>query len=102
MPDTSPRGDLVEGQKEDWDFGEGAAYYLNATTIKWKKYWNMDSYITEELPRVVDQLFSVDNSRKGIFGHSVGGHGAMALFFRNPGMYKSISAFNPVCNPSNC
>lgn len=62
----------------------------------------MDDYITDELPRVVDTLFTVDNSRKGIFGHSMGGHGAMALHLRNPGMYKSVSAFSPVCNPSNC
>jgi S-formylglutathione hydrolase len=60
----------------------------------------MDDYVIEELPRVVDTLFTVDNSRKSIFGHSMGGHGALSLYLRNPGMFKSVSAFDPVCNPT--
>jgi len=73
---------------------------LNATSLKWKKHWNMDAYITQELPRVVDQLFYVDNSRRGVIGHSMGGHGALTLHFRNPGMFQSVSAFAPMCNLS--
>jgi S-formylglutathione hydrolase len=102
IPDTSARGVVVEGQNDHWDFGDSAGYYLNATEDKWKANWNMADYVTKELPQVVDQLFKVDNSRRGVSGHSTGGHGAMVNHFRNPGMFKSVSAFAPMCNPSNC
>ena len=101
-PDTSPRGCGIEGEDADWDFGTGAGFYVDATQEKWKTHYNMYSYVTTELPELVQGNFPVDPKRKGICGHSMGGHGALICFLKNPTQYKSVSAFSPICNPSNC
>ncbi|KAG6542838.1 hypothetical protein Mapa_015742 [Marchantia paleacea] len=98
--DTSPRGLNVEGEADSWDFGVGAGFYLNATQGKWKN-WQMYDYVTKELPELLKANFSeLDTSRASISGHSMGGHGALTLYLKNPGAYKSASAFAPVANPS--
>ncbi|BBN09912.1 S-formylglutathione hydrolase [Marchantia polymorpha subsp. ruderalis] len=98
--DTSPRGLNVEGESDSWDFGVGAGFYLNATQGKWKN-WQMYDYVTKELPELLKANFSeLDTSRASIFGHSMGGHGALTLYLKNPGAYKSASAFAPISNPS--
>jgi len=102
FPDTSARGVEIEGQDTTYDFGSGAGFYLNATTEKWKEHYNMYDYITKELPTFIDQLFTLDMTKQGIFGHSMGGHGALSIFLKNPGMYKSVSAFAPIVNPTKC
>eukprot|EP00298_Acanthocystis_sp_HF-20_P024873 c3604_g1_i1.p1 GENE.c3604_g1_i1~~c3604_g1_i1.p1 ORF type:complete len:305 (+),score=120.27 c3604_g1_i1:20-934(+) len=108
VPDTSPRGAKVEGEDDSYDFGTGAGFYVDATEPKWKKHYNMYSYITQELPNVVTETLAnsdlnanVDHARCGIFGHSMGGHGALVAGLRNPSFYKSISAFAPIVNPIN-
>jgi S-formylglutathione hydrolase len=99
-PDTSPRGLNVEGQADNWDFGVGAGFYVNATQEKWKN-WQMYDYITKELPALLKSHFKqLDTSRSSIAGHSMGGHGALIIVLKNPGTYKSVSAFAPVANPS--
>ena len=102
FPDTSARGLDIEGQDDAYDFGTGAGFYVNAKTPKWSKHYNMYDYITKELPEVINLLFTVDSSRTAISGHSMGGHGALSLHLKNPGKYKSVSAFSPICNPINC
>jgi S-formylglutathione hydrolase len=101
-PDTSPRGANVAGEAESWDFGVGAGFYLDATQTPWAKNWQMESYITQELLPLVTQNFAVDAQRIGIFGHSMGGHGALTLALRHPGLFKSVSAFAPICAPTQC
>eukprot|EP00005_Dracoamoeba_jomungandri_P004632 CAMPEP_0174259010 /NCGR_PEP_ID=MMETSP0439-20130205/7895_1 /TAXON_ID=0 /ORGANISM="Stereomyxa ramosa, Strain Chinc5" /LENGTH=282 /DNA_ID=CAMNT_0015342723 /DNA_START=47 /DNA_END=895 /DNA_ORIENTATION=+ len=101
-PDTSPRGVEIEGQDDSWDFGSGAGFYVNATQEKWREHYNMYDYVTKELPTIVNENFSVDPQRISIFGHSMGGHGALTLALKNPGVYKSCSAFAPISNPINC
>ena len=101
-PDTSPRGANVAGEAESWDFGVGAGFYLDATQTPWAKNWRMESYITQELLPLVTQNFAVDAQRIGIFGHSMGGHGALTLALRHPGLFKSVSAFAPICAPMKC
>ncbi len=101
-PDTSPRGCNIEGEDDSWDFGTGAGFYVNATQEKWKTNYNMYSYVTMELPALVNSNFPVLSDRRSIFGHSMGGHGALVCALKNPGMYRSVSAFAPICNPSNC
>ncbi len=102
MPDTSPRGAGVEGEADSYDFGTGAGFYVDATESKWAAY-QMYTYVTRELPAVVERLFAAQLSpRKGVFGHSMGGHGALTLFLKNPGMYASVSAFAPICHPTAC
>ncbi len=101
-PDTSPRGCGIEGEDDSYDFGSGAGFYVDATESKWKANYNMYSYVTQELPKLIQTNFPVDASRKSITGHSMGGHGALVCFFKNPGMYASVSAFAPICNPTNC
>lgn len=103
-PDTSPRGCGIEGEEEDWDFGVGAGFYLDATQPKWSKNYNMYSYITKELPIIIQSTFAntIDSDRCSIMGHSMGGHGALVCALRNPGMYKSVSAFAPIVNPIKC
>jgi S-formylglutathione hydrolase len=101
-PDTSARGVDIAGQDDSWDFGTGAGFYVNATTEAYSKHYNMETYVTEELPDAVSQLFRVDTARAGITGHSMGGHGALSLHFKHPGMYKSVSAFAPISNPTQC
>lgn len=103
MPDTSPRGAGIEGEDDSYDFGTGAGFYVDATEPDWEQNFNMYSYITQELPAVVLEeapMLSADN--KGIFGHSMGGHGALICALKNPGLYKSVSAFAPICNPMEC
>ncbi|KAE9379121.1 esterase [Stipitochalara longipes BDJ] len=102
-PDTSPRGLKIQGEDDSWDFGTGASFYIDATTSPWSKNYKMESYITSELPKALFASFpELDSSRVSITGHSMGGHGALTLFLKNPGMYKSVSAFAPISNPSQC
>lgn len=99
-PDTSPRGHNVPGESDSWDFGVGAGFYLNATQDKWK-HWRMYDYVTAELPSLLQQHFAnLDTANASIMGHSMGGHGALILAAKNPGKYKSVSAFSPICHPS--
>lgn len=100
--DTSPRGLNVEGESDSWDLGVGAGFYLNATQEKWRN-WQMYDYVTKEVPEILAANFpQLDTSRASIFGHSMGGHGALTIFLKNPDKYKSVSAFAPICNPINC
>ncbi|PNW84789.1 hypothetical protein CHLRE_03g158800v5 [Chlamydomonas reinhardtii] len=102
-PDTSPRGLGVEGESESWDFGVGAGFYVNATQPKWKN-WRMYEYVTEELPallRAAPLGSSLDLDRASVFGHSMGGHGALVVGLRNPTRFRTISAFSPISNPIN-
>ncbi len=101
-PDTSPRGAEIAGEADDWDFGVGAGFYLNATQAPWDANWQMETYITQELHALVEHHLPVDMDRVGIFGHSMGGHGALTLALRNPGLYRSVSAFAPIAAPSQC
>ncbi|XP_061431274.1 S-formylglutathione hydrolase [Lethenteron reissneri] len=101
-PDTSPRGCNVEGEDESWDFGSGAGFYVDATRDPWSQHYRMYSYVTRELPKLVKESFSADAEKQSIFGHSMGGHGALVCALRNPGMYRSVSAFAPICNPVEC
>jgi len=101
-PDTSPRGAGIEGEDDDYDFGTGAGFYVDATQSPWATYYRMYSYITAELPVVIGENFSIDKSRSGIFGHSMGGHGALTIALKNPNTYKSVSAFAPIVAPTQC
>jgi S-formylglutathione hydrolase len=98
-PDTSPRGDNVP-DAEEYDFGKGAGFYVDATEDPWSKHYRMWSYVTEELPALVVGEFPVDGYRQGITGHSMGGHGALTVALRNPELFRSISAFSPIVAPS--
>lgn len=101
-PDTSPRGPEVPDDAEGaWDFGLGAGFYLNATQQPWARHYQMHDYVVHELPALVEAHFPV-SQRRGISGHSMGGHGALVCALRNPGRYQSVSAFAPISNPSNC
>ncbi|HAT31633.1 MAG TPA: S-formylglutathione hydrolase [Janthinobacterium sp.] len=100
-PDTSPRGANVAGETEAWDFGVGAGFYVDATEAPWSRHYRMYSYILE-LRELVLQEFPVDAERIGIFGHSMGGHGALVLALRNPGLFRSVSAFAPIAAPTLC
>lgn len=102
-PDTSPRGDGVPDDPEgSWDFGLGAGFYVNATQAPWNDHYRMYDYIVEELPKVVGDLLPIDADRSSITGHSMGGHGALTIGLRNPSRFQSISAFSPICAPSEC
>lgn len=98
-PDTSPRGNDVADELTNWKMGKGAGMYLNATEKPWAEHYQMYSYITEELPSLIAEQFRADMSRQGIFGHSMGGHGAMTIALKNPDRFKSCSAFAPIVNP---
>jgi len=98
-PDTSPRGDNV-ADVEDYDFGKGAGFYVDATEQPWAKHFRMWSYVTEELPALVDAEFPVDMDRQGITGHSMGGHGALTVALSFPERFRSVSAFAPIVAPS--
>jgi S-formylglutathione hydrolase len=102
VPDTSPRGLNIAGEAESYDFGLGAGFYVDATEEPWAHGYRMYSYVTKELPKAVSASFPVDPSRAGIFGHSMGGHGALTIALRNPHAYKSVSAFAPICSPMRC
>lgn len=99
-PDTSPRGDDVPGDPDGgWDFGHGAGFYLNATQEPYARHYRMHDYVVHELPALIEASFPVSGKR-GISGHSMGGHGALVCALRNPGRYQSLSAFAPICNPA--
>uniref|UniRef100_A0A6G1SJ45 S-formylglutathione hydrolase n=1 Tax=Aceria tosichella TaxID=561515 RepID=A0A6G1SJ45_9ACAR len=99
-PDTSPRNCNVPGEEDVWDLGTGAGFYVDATQEPWSKHYRMYSYVTKELRSVVDANFPcVDSTRVGITGHSMGGHGALVCFLRNPDIYKAVTAFAPISNP---
>lgn len=100
-PDTSPRGEQV-AQGDHWDIGQGAGFYINATQAPWAEHFQMESYVAEELYDLVIQQFAVQAERIGIFGHSMGGHGALTLALKHPEKFKSVSAFAPICAPSQC
>ena len=101
-PDTSPRGAGVAGEDDSWDFGTGAGFYIDASKEEWAKNYRMESYVTCELQGIMHKSLNVDLSRQGIFGHSMGGHGALTLGLKYPEIYKSISAFSPICSPTDC
>jgi S-formylglutathione hydrolase len=101
-PDTSPRGAGIGGEEEDYDFGTGAGFYVDATVEPWADNYRMYSYITSELPQLVFDRFPADPARQGITGHSMGGHGALTIGLKNPDVYRSISAFSPICSPTTC
>jgi S-formylglutathione hydrolase len=98
-PDTSPRGDDVP-DVEEYDFGKGAGFYVDATQEPWAKHFRMWAYVAEELPALIARQFPADMERQGISGHSMGGHGALTLVLRNPGRFRSVSAFSPIVAPS--
>lgn len=101
-PDTSPRGTDFPNEHDSYDFGSGAGFYLNATQPPWDKNYRMYEYIVSELPRLIDTSFNVDSDRAAIFGHSMGGHGALTIGLKNPNKFKSISAFSPIVSPKQC
>ncbi len=98
-PDTSPRVELP-GDRDSWDFGIAAGFYLDATQPPWNAHYKMYSYVVDELPQLVAANFQADTTRSGIFGHSMGGHGALTIALKNPDKYKSVSAFAPIVAPS--
>jgi S-formylglutathione hydrolase len=110
-PDTSPRrtglkGELDDfgsaGEADDWDFGAGAGFYLDATAAPWARHFRMESYVVDELRALVVEYFGADPARIGLFGHSMGGHGALTLALRHPGVWRTLSAFSPIAAPSRC
>jgi S-formylglutathione hydrolase len=98
-PDTSPREPRIAGDADHWDFGLSAGFYLDATQAPWSQYYRMESYVTRELPEIVAAELPARAGATGIFGHSMGGHGALTLALRNPLIYKSVSAFSPIAAP---
>ncbi len=100
--DTSPRQTGIAGEADDWEIGSGAGFYLDAHSAPWSKFFKMESYVTKELYQLILEYFPADPSRIGIFGHSMGGHGALILALRNSRLYQSVSAFAPIAAPSHC
>ena len=98
-PDTSPREPRIPGDADNWDFGYSAGFYLDATQSPWSAHYRMDSYVTRELPQLVAAHLPARAGATGIFGHSMGGHGALTLALRNPALYRSVSAFAPIAAP---
>jgi S-formylglutathione hydrolase len=101
-PDTSPRGLDIPGEADSYDFGTGAGFYVDATEAPWSQGYRMYSYVTQELFDLVAATFPVDLARAGIFGHSMGGHGALTIALKNPSRFKSVSAFAPIASPARC
>ena len=101
-PDTSPRGLGIPGEGDSYDFGLGAGFYVDATEAPWSRGYRMYSYVTQELATAIVGTFPVDPTRMGIFGHSMGGHGALTIALKNPRQYKSVSAFAPIASPMRC
>jgi S-formylglutathione hydrolase len=101
-PDTSPRGTDFPGEHDAYDFGSGAGFYVDATAEPWSRNYRMYTYITQELPALIEARLPVDRERRGIFGHSMGGHGALICALKNPKRYRSLSAFAPICAPMRC
>lgn len=102
VPDTSPRTANIPGENESWDLGTGAGFYVDAIIEPWKSYYQMYRYVVEELPALIAENFPIFPDRQGIFGHSMGGHGALVCALRNPQNYKSVSAFAPITAPMQC
>ncbi len=100
--DTSPRQTGIPGETDSWDFGAGAGFYLDATVEPWSRHYRMESYVTQELREIIIEHFTADQNRMGIFGHSMGGHGALTLALRYPELYRSVSAFAPIYAPAQC
>jgi S-formylglutathione hydrolase len=102
-PDTSPRGeDVPDDPDGGWDFGLGAGFYVNALREPWSANYRMYDYVVEELPALLAANLPLDHARTAIFGHSMGGHGALVIALRNPGRFRSVSAFAPICSPMRC
>ncbi|MEQ9368793.1 MAG: S-formylglutathione hydrolase [Coleofasciculus chthonoplastes F3-SA18-01] len=101
-PDTSPRDTGIPGENDDWDFGTGAGFYVDATVEPWSDHYQMYSYVVEELPAIIAQHFPAQIDHQGIFGHSMGGHGALISALRNPEQYTSVSALAPIAAPTKC
>ena len=99
MPDTSPRGLDLPNETESWDFGAGAGFYLDATAAPWAGHYRMAQYVMQELPALIEGNFPVRPDRRGVFGHSMGGHGALVTALREPSRWHSVSAFAPIANP---
>ena len=102
IPDTSPRGDGVPDDPERYDLGQGAGFYVNATQAPWSEHYHMYDYVTRELPALVEAELPLVPGLKSISGHSMGGHGALICALKNPGAYRSVSAFAPICHPTVC
>ncbi|MFD2238225.1 S-formylglutathione hydrolase [Aureimonas populi] len=100
LPDTSPRGDHVPDEPDNWQFGSGAGFYVDATQEPYAENYRMYSYVTEELPAYLAVNFPADTSRMGLCGHSMGGHGALSIALKNPDLYRSASAFAPIVRPT--
>ena len=101
-PDTSPRGAGVDSEDHHWDFGVGAGFYLDATQAPWSGHWRMESYLLKELLPGVVAEFKLNAEQQGLFGHSMGGHGALTLALSHPGVFRSVSALAPICAPTQC
>ena len=101
-PDTSPRNNGIPGEDDDWDFGTGAGFYVDAIQKPWVLHYKMYSYVVEELPALIAANFPIQTDKQGIFGHSMGGHGALICALRNPDKFKSVSAFAPIVAPMRC
>ncbi|MFC4624716.1 S-formylglutathione hydrolase [Daeguia caeni] len=99
-PDTSPRGDTIPDEPDNWQFGKGAGFYLDATEAPFAEHYRMYSYVTDELPRLIAAQFPIDMTRQAITGHSMGGHGALTIALKNPERFRSVSAFAPIVQPS--
>jgi S-formylglutathione hydrolase len=99
-PDTSPRDTGVAGADADWDFGTGAGFYLDATREPYARHWRMETWLLDELPQVLAAAFPLRSDRAGVLGHSMGGHGALTLALRHPGVFRSVSALAPICAPA--
>lgn len=99
-PDTSPRNTGIPDEAADWEFGTAAGFYLDATQAPWSRYFKMYTYISRELPALIAECFPLDTGRQSIFGHSMGGHGALTIALKNPDAYRSVSAFAPIVAPS--
>ena len=101
-PDTSPRGVELPGDRDAWDFGQGAGFYVDATREPWARHYRMRSYVVDELRALVEGEFPVDGARTAMSGHSMGGHGALTIALSNPGWIRSVSAFAPIASPMRC
>lgn len=101
-PDTSPRNTGIPEEDQDWDLGTGAGFYVDATQEPWSSHYQMYSYVSDELPALIQEHFPVRGDRQGIFGHSMGGHGALICALKNPNRYRSVSAFAPIVAPMRC
>jgi S-formylglutathione hydrolase len=101
-PDTSPRHTGIAGEDDEWDFGTGAGFYVDATETPWRSHYQMYSYVVQELPAIIAANFSIQTDNQGIFGHSMGGHGALICAMKNPQLFKSVSAFAPIAAPMHC